>query len=315
MRVVGLQTHIWKNNFRSLFLLCMFPVMLITILFLIMFAVLGSESSSLVSAFEEALTGSILISPFVTLGVLIWFLIAWGFHKSMIMKMTGAKGIEKKDYPELYQIVEELTISRGLPMPKLSIIEDDSLNAFATGLSPKNSMIAFSRGLLKKLNKQEIEAVAAHELSHIINRDIRVMVISIIFVGIIQTVAEVFLRSRIEPKSGGKNSGNGVLIILLVKVVVFVLAFLISLVIQLAISRKREYLADAGSVELTKSSATLISALRKISQDSRIEAIENKSVAQMCIEMPLEKKTGWFEHLFATHPPIEDRIRVLSLIG
>jgi len=320
MRTVGLQTHIWANNFRSLVLLGLFPLILSAIIFLITAGGLLAAEADPDEAIEISI--SLLNESFIFIvgGVLIWFLISWMFHKKMILAMTKSKPLARKDNKKLYDIVQKLCISRGVPMPKLYIINDDSMNAFASGLSPKNAIMSFSKGLLNNLNDKEIEAVAAHELSHIINRDIRVLVISIIFVGIIQTLSEVFLRMRFQAKggSGGKGGGGGVLILLAIKVVVFIISYLITVMIQLAISRKREFLADAGAVELTKTSEHLISALKKISGDSRIEVIENRSVAQMCIENPLEKKAkkpGFWSRLFSTHPPIAERIRVLSLIG
>lgn len=293
----------------------MFPVMLLLTAYLVVFCLSLAGNGSV----ENALLGGVIMlidfGPFIILGVAVWFIIAWLFHAQMIQSMTHAKPLSRSDAPELYDIVESLCISRGVPVPALYIIEDDSMNAFASGLSPKNAMMTFSRGLLNNLTKDEVEAVAAHELTHILNRDIRVMVISIIFVGIIQTVAEIFLRSNINIKSENNNSSTG--IIILIKILVFVIGYLIATVIQLAVSRRREYLADAGSVELTKTSEHLISALQKISMDSRIEVIENASVAQMCIENPMEKvhKVSWWQRIFSTHPPMEDRIAVLKQVG
>jgi heat shock protein HtpX len=212
--------------------------------------------------------------------------------------------------------VENLCISRGLPVPTIQIIEDDSLNAFASGLSPKDSAITFSRGILNKLSDQEIEAVAAHELTHIINRDVRLMIVSIIFVGIIQTIADLIVRVNIR-SNNNKDSGNLFLIILAIKIVAFILGFFISVIVQLTISRKREFLADAGSVELTKTSEYLISALTKISQDSQIEAVENRSVAQMFFDNPLSKKEklNFIDKMFMTHPSIDERIAALRMVA
>ena len=315
MKVIGLRTHIWKNNSRSLFMLVSFPFIIGLISYLIMLSINLGSDQNISTSLQTSLGMLILFSPAILGGVCVWFTIAWIFHKQMILAMTDSKPLERKEDQVLYDIVQKLCISRGLPMPKIYIIEDDSMNAFASGLSPKNAIMSFSRGILNNLTKQEIEAVAAHELTHIINRDIRVLVISIIFVGIIQTLSEVFLRTHIKSDSENNNS---FLIIIAIKIVVFIIGYLISMMIQLAISRRREYMADAGSVELTKSSEHLISALEKISQDSRIEAIGNKSVAQMCIENPLEKgetKPSMWERLFSTHPPISDRIDVLRQIG
>lgn len=314
MKIIGLQTHIWKNNFRSLFLLIMFPIMMLVIGLLITYALSFASMGDPITA----LYGSVgMMAEFfwIILSIVaLWFIIAWLFHGHMIRAMTHAKPLERHEATQLYDIVETLCISRGAPMPSLYIIEDDSMNAFASGLSPKHAMMTFSRGLLNRLTKDEIEAVAAHELSHILNRDIRVMVISIIFVGILQTIAEIFLRSNIQSDD---DNGSSALVVLIIKIVVFVFGYVVAALIQLAISRKREYLADAGAVELTKTSQHLISALEKIDTDSRIEVIENASVAQMCIENPMEKTThvSIWQKLFSTHPPMSERISVLRQIG
>jgi len=314
MAVAGLQTQIWSNKSKSLILLALFPVILLVIVYLIVFALAASSADV-----NDPTTASFDMFKsfifYVLAGVVFWFLIAWAFHQNMILAMTHAEPLERKDNPRVYNIVENLCISRGIPMPKIYVIDDESLNAYASGISPKSSLITFSHGILDKLNDQELEAVAAHELTHIINYDIRLMVICIIFVGIIQTISEFFLRVRIgESRGSRKNSSAGV--ILLIKLVVFLLGFLFTVLVQMAISRKRESLADAGSVELTKSSAGLISALEKIAQDPRIEVIENRSVAQMCIENPLSKNDpGILSKLFSTHPPIKERIETLRTIG
>lgn len=316
MKVVGLQSFIWQNNLRSLLLLILFPVLLSVIIYLAFLSITILETEDLAVASISAL--DLIGSSFIYIlgGVGIWFLIAWTFHTSMILGMTGAKPLERRDNPTLYNMVETLCISRGVPTPALYIIEDDSMNAFASGLSPKKSLIAFSRGLLNTLTPEEVEAVAAHELTHILNRDSRFMVIAIIFVGIIQTIAEIFLRVRIDSgNSDNKNSGNAMLVLILIKVAVFIIGFFITVLVQFAISRRREFLADAGAVELTKTSEHLITALQKISGDARIEAIDNRSVAQLCIENPLAHGHSFLSNLFSTHPSTADRVKALQMIG
>ncbi len=311
MKTFGLQTFIWRNNLRSLLLLCLFPCIIAFLVFIMAFAAVASEGSSVESSTNLAMQLLMDSSFYILGGVALWFVIAWMFHTRMILSMTGAKELTRVEHKDIYLMVEHLCISRGLPVPKLYIIEDSSMNAFASGLQPSKSLIAFSRGLIDTLTPKELEAVAAHELTHIINRDSRLMVICIIFVGIIQTLSEVFLRMRIEHKSGGENSGNSMLIILALKVVIFIIGFMFTSVIQMAISRKREFLADAGAVELTKTGKHLITALQKISTDSRIEVIKNRNVAQLCIENPLDKP-HFFDTLFASHPPISKRIAALQ---
>lgn len=315
-KVVGLQTHIWANNLKSMFLLATFPIMLFFIIFLIIMTTgIAAGAPDIINYTIEIF---ISLSCFIFMGTSFWFLIAWAFHKKMITGMTHSTPITRANNPRVYNIVENLSISRGIRTPQLYEIRDNSLNAYATGLSPNNSIIAFSTGAMNVLNDRELEAVAAHELTHILNRDTRLMVVAIIFVGIIQTISEFFLRSRVNVGSGSRDndSGNGVLVILLIKLVIFIVGFLFTILVQLAISRKREFLADAGAVELTKSSEHLISALEKIDQDPRIEAISNRSVAQLCIDNPLNKlDKGFLTKLFSTHPSMSDRIAALRMIG
>ena len=314
MKVVGLQTHIWDNNLKSIFLLTVFPLLIGVLVYLacLILAIAGESKDILYDSISFTFASMLFVIP----AILIWFSIAFAFNKQIINAMTKSKGLERTDNPKIYNIVENLCISRGLPVPSIQVIEDESLNAFASGLSPRDSAITFSRGILNKLSDQEIEAVAAHELTHIINRDVRLMVVSIIFVGIIQTIAELIVRVNI--KSNGKDSGNLAMVILLIKLIAFVLGFFVSVLVQLAISRKREFLADAGSVELTKTSEYLISALTKIDQDPRIEAVENRSVAQMFFDNPLANKNGkvnFIDKMFMTHPTIEERVSALKMVA
>lgn len=245
--------------------------------------------------------------PWITLVVLIWFLIAYNSHSYLIEKATGAKPLERKENKEIYNLVENLAISQGMTMPKINIIEDDSLNAFASGINAKTYTITFSRGILQKLDNKELEAVAAHELAHIKNRDVRLLIISIVFVGIFAFVSEMAFR-LMRGRSGGNNKKNGGAILLIG--ILALVGYLLSICFKFALSQKREYLADAGSAEMTRNPNALASALEKIALDSRIEAVTRKDVAQMFIDNPQEKSSSFFS-LFATHPPIEERIRLL----
>jgi heat shock protein HtpX len=199
-----------------------------------------------------------------------------------------------------------------MQMPKVNIIEDDSLNAFASGINSKTYSVTLSRGIIEKLADDELEAVIAHELTHIRNRDVRLLIISIVFVGIFGFITEMLFRSLRFGKIGrGKKEGGGIIIALLLALVGYLLASLF----RFALSRKREYLADAGSAELTRRPHSLASALRKVSADPTIEAVKRKDVAQMFIENPqeAEEKTKFsFANLFATHPPISKRIQLLE---
>lgn len=252
------------------------------------------------------------VAPFILIGVGIWFLIAWAGHAAFIRLATGAKPLERKENKRIYNLVENLCISKGMKMPKVNLIEDDSLNAFASGIDEKSYTITLSRGIINKLNDEELEGVIAHELSHIRNRDVRVLIISIIFVGIFAFLAEMAFRSLHFAGRGKKEKGGGA--IMLIAIVVTAVAYLISILLRFGISRKREYLADAGAADMTKKPYALASALRKIAGDPYIEAVENRDVAQLFIDNPTpstHKSASW-DNLFATHPPIQKRIELLE---
>ena len=251
-------------------------------------------------------------APFILIGVTVWFIIAWTFHSSMINAATDSKPLARNENKRVYNLVENLCISTGMTMPKVNVIEDDSLNAFASGLGSKTFSVSLSRGIINKLNDEELEAVIAHELTHIKNRDVRLLIISIIFVGIFAFISETLLRSMRFGRMGkGKKEGAGIIVVLLLALV----GYLIASLFRFALSRKREYLADAGSAELTRRPRTLASALRKIAVDPTIEAVKRKDVAQMFIENPQVKegKSSFsLSSLFATHPPISKRIELLE---
>lgn len=317
MKYVGIQSSIWKNKFKTILLSVLFPVFFL-LLFLLAFAIDGGMDFQNPYFWNYVYKSSGMALAISLPIIAIWFVIAFSLHRKLIFKFSGAKPVTRKDYPEIYNIVENLCISRGLPTPNIGILEDNSLNAFATGRKPGKSRIVFSKWLMDTLDKDEIESVAAHELTHIINKDTLLMVCVIVFIGILGTLWEIILRSagRVG-KSDNEWWNKAALAMLVIGLWLIVLGYLLFPVIRLAISRKREYLADAGSVELTKNNKALISALQKISQDSRIESIKKQTVAAMCIETPFEKdkkthKVKWFHSLLATHPSIEDRIAALK---
>jgi heat shock protein HtpX len=257
----------------------------------------------------EAVNQHFLTSiPFVLIGVLIWFLIAFTSHAAMIRFATGAQPLERKENMRVYNLVENLCIQLGMKTPNVYIIDDDSLNAFASGIDEKSYSITLSKGIIEKLNDEELEGVIGHELTHIKNRDTRLLIISIIFVGIFAFLSQMALRS-LRFSSGRKKDGG---YIILIAIAVSVVAYFISLFLRFGISRRREYLADAGSAELTKKPYALANALRKIVADPQIEAVHNEDVAQLFIENPQDKKKSFFAGLFDTHPPIEKRIELLE---
>lgn len=310
MKYVGLQSQIWRNNTSSIILLIMFPLVLYGLSWIFMFFVAQEGQPYTVDAANE---GFVHFFPWITFGVGLWFLIAYFSHSGMIMRATGSKPLERKENMRVYNLVENLCIAAGMRMPKVNIIEDDSLNAFASGINERTYTVSLSRGIIDKLDDRELEGVIAHELTHIRNRDVRLLIVSIIFVGIFAFLSEMFFRTMIYGGGGSSRKGKGGGIALLVGLVLALVGYLITLLFRFAISRKREYMADAGGAELTKDPLALASALRKVSQDARIEAVKRQDVAQMFIENPQEKKKSVsFSQLFATHPPIQERIRLLE---
>lgn len=237
------------------------------------------------------------------------------YSDKIILGMSHAKQIKKSDNPELFRIVENLCIGAGLSMPKIYVIKDSAPNAFATGRDPKHAVVATTTGILQKLNKTELEGVIAHELSHIRNYDIRLMAIVVVLVGLIALLADFFMRSlwygggRRSNREG--NSAHG--IFLLIGIVLAILSPIIAMLIQLAVSRKREFLADASGVLLTRYPEGLATALEKIAKDKEPLEVANNATAHLYITNPFKGKisASWFANLFNTHPPIEERIKIL----
>mgnify|MGYP000934662600 CR=1 FL=1 len=311
MKYFGLQGQIRKNNINTVILLLLFPIVFYGLawLFFFFFSIFSFDTKL---SLHDVNRSFLLTVPWITIGVIVWFLIAWFSHTAIINSATNSKPLERKDNKRVYNLVENLCISCGMEMPQVNIIEDDSLNAFASGINTKTYAVSLSRGIIDKLKDDELEAVIAHELAHIRNRDVRLLIVSIVFVGIFGFVTEMLFRSMRYGRIGrGKKEGAGILIALLLALVGYLLASLF----RFAISRKREYLADAGSAELTRRPLSLASALRKVSADPTIEAVKRKDVAQMFIDNPGEqerKAVFSFANLFSTHPPIEKRIQMLE---
>jgi len=308
MQYIGLDKQIRKNNFNSLLLLIAFPVLLLGMFYLFFFFVNDQQVEASNLYFLQTM-------PFVLAGTGIWFLIAWAGHSAFIRMATGSKPLDRVENKRVYNLVENLCISQGMAMPKIYIIDDDSLNAFASGISNKSFSVSLSKGIIEKLDDEELEGVIAHELSHIKNRDVRLLIVSIIFVGIFSFLAEMAFRSLRFAGSGKKSKdskGSGAII--LIAIVITAIAYLIAILLRFGISRKREYLADAGAADMTKKPYALANALRKISGDPLIEAVESRDVAQLFIDNPkpsVHKSASW-DNMFATHPPIEKRIELLE---
>lgn len=247
-------------------------------------------------------------------GALFYTFIMYLQGSNLILKTTGAREVTKREYPHLFHTVEGLAIAAGIPTPKCYIIDDTALNAFATGTDPKNASITVTSGLLNKLNRQELEGVIGHEMSHIKNYDIRVMLITAVLVGITILLSDFILRSFLW---GGhsrerKEGGQLFLILIIVAFVLAILAPIIGELIKLAVSRRREFLADASGAMLTRYPEGLASALEKIKGDpDPLVDKANKATAHLFISTPFRKKKGFLTGLFATHPPIEERISKL----
>lgn len=316
--------HIAENKKRTWLLALLFPLLFAALAFITIFMVMtlfGSEifagnagAEGMAMGAEESFAISYYLAlrfiPFVILLAVIWIVITYFGSGHTFLSQAHAKEIMPEDQKELYRLVENLCITRGLPVPKIYVINDDSLNAFATGRDPQHASIALTKGILQKLDKSELEAVIAHELGHIENRDITIMLIALAGIAFFTLHGEILIR--MAGRSGGGRKNNAGVILLIIGGLFLVYGYFLAPLIRLAISRKREYLADASAALTTRNPGALASALEKISQDNRVEILdEHPSMAAMCIETPLEAQQGIFNRLsglYATHPPIEARI-------
>jgi heat shock protein HtpX len=278
----GLQTYIWNNRLKSLVLLAGFPVLLLLIAFGFALVISAFNDPDVGTGIADAVAMLPELVPVAIIAALIWFVIAWFANQKIIDVVTGAHPVERAAEPRVWNILETLCISRGITMPKLQVIETDARNAFSSGVRKADYSITVTRGLLDALTDAELEAVLGHELTHIENRDVQLMVISAVFVGIISLAADVIIRSprALIWSSGGSRSSSrrdskgsgGAIILILIAVAIFILARVLAIGLNFAMSRKREFLADAGSVELTKDPDAMISALRKVAGHSEIHA-------------------------------------------
>jgi len=313
MEAVGLQTYIWNNNLRSAFLLAGFPVLLIGLTYFLTLGLIGAgylpSTGSLDGDFAYAFHLLAVSAPLAIASALIWFVIAYFSNQAIIDLTTGAHVVTRKDEPELYNLLENLCIGRGMKTPTLRLIDSDALNAFATGLHEGQYSITVTRGLKETLTRDELEAVLGHELTHVINRDVRTMVIAAVFAGIFSLIAQVLYRVIAYGGGGGnrrdRKGGAGGVFVLIALAAAFV-GYMLAIVIRMTLSRSREFVADAGAVELTKNPDAMISALRKLEGDhTKLTAPE--SVRALFLD---GEETGVYT-LFATHPPISRRIDAL----
>ena len=312
MGAFGLYTHIQANNVRSALLLAGFPLLLLGIVYALTLGLIGAgylpSTGSVGGDLGLALRFMAAGAPLAIIVSLVWFAIAYFANTTIIDLATGAKPVTRQQEPGLYNMLENLCISRGIPAPSLRIIESEAMNAFASGMNQKQYSITVTRGLMNALEPAELEAVLGHELTHVINRDVRTMIIASVFAGIISLIAQILFRAvqfgglRRSSSKDGKGSGFFILIALAVAALGYVLA----IVIRMTLSRSREYVADAGAVELTKNPDAMIGALRKI-QGASIKLEAPEAVQAMF----LENEPSGVMDLFATHPPIAKRIAAL----
>lgn len=344
MQAYGLYGHIQANRIRSVILLAGFVVLLQMLQFSLYLLATAFFEWGLTFGriWRDAYDVFMRTWPLATFLAVLWFVIAYWWHHQLIRMATGAKPVERKQAPKLYNALENLCVSRGIPMPRLEIIETAGLNAYAAGMREGDYVVAVTRGLIDKLDPDELEAVLAHELTHIRNRDAQMMVIAIIFAGIFAFVGDMFFgrwdfpygvypKDRRDTRSSDENTGSstsrsssssssskkdsgdsgggnaGALIAIAVAVAIILLTWGVSTIIRFALSRSREYLADAGAVELTKNPDALIRALRKISAHPQVEVISRMEA--FFFENPIPSRMSG---IFSTHPHTEERIVALQ---
>lgn len=264
--------------------------------------------------FSQIYNSSLILIIAVLFSVITSFISYW-YSDKIVLAMTRAKPVSRENYRELYNIVENLTIAAGLPMPRVYIVDEEMPNAFATGRNPERAVVAVTRGLVERLDRSEIEGVIAHELSHIGNRDMLISTMAVVLVGFIAILSDMFLRSMLwggmSRGGGSERKGGSQAIFILIGVIFAILAPIAAALIQLAISRRREFLADASGALLTRYPDGLASALEKISQYSKPMNIASNSTAHLWLADPYGKKHSFLAKLFMTHPPIEERIKIL----
>lgn len=307
MQYLGIQQQITRNNTKSILFLLAFPLLILVGVYVVLYVLSDQD-------IEQTNTQFLSVVPIVLAGVGIWFVISYLFHTQMIQMATHSEPLERRDNKRVYNLTENLCMSVGMTMPKLYIIESDALNAFASGINEKTFAVTLTRGIINRLNDEELEGVIAHELTHIRNRDVRLLIVTIVFVGIFATIADLALRmllngggNMFSSRNRKNDKGGGAMLLLIILLVAGAIYFL-SILFKLALSRSREYMADAGAVELTHNSMALANALRKISGHSTLKEVGNDEVKELFIDYKAE---GFFS-LFATHPPIEKRIQVLE---
>ena len=294
--------QIASNKRKSIFLI---------FFFLVLIAALGWVFGQITEFGSYALIPAVVIALLMTWG-------SYYYSDKIVLAVSKARPVTKQEYPYLYNIVEGLALAAGLPKPRCYVIADTAPNAFASGRNPEKAVVVVTEGLLKKLNRAELEGVIAHEMSHIKNYDIRVQTLAVVMVGVVVLLSDWILRSFLwggrRRRSSDKNSGNAGAILIIVALALAVLSPLIAQLLKMAVSRKREFLADADGAMLTRYPPGLASALKKLSADKESLEVANKATAHMYIINPLKdhKRGAGMAKLFSTHPPVEERIAALE---
>lgn len=287
-----------RNIWKSRGLMLVFVLLVVAIGY-----VLGEATGAGLSGLVLALVIAVIMS-----------FAGYYYSDRMVLSISRAREVAKAEYPYLYNTVEGLSLAAGIPTPKMYVIDDTAPNAFATGRDPSHSAIAVTTGLLEKMDRLELEGVLAHEISHIQNYDIRLASLAVVLVGVVALLSDWAMRTFWWGGGRRRNRGrqsSGSAVILLVGLVLAVLAPLIAQLMRLAISRKREFLADAGAAMLTRYPEGLANALEKLTADTEPLEVANKATAHLYIVNPLKEHGGWVNGLFSTHPPIEARVRAL----
>ena len=330
MQYVGIQTQIRRNNIKSMILLFMFPVIVLATVWVFLAIVnyfengYYDENGNMVNQLNVDTVNYYFFNalPWVVGGVGLWFAIAYFSNSSMISHSVGSRPLSRMENPRIYNIVENLCMTCNMDMPEICVVDDPQLNAFASGINKKSYTVTLTTGIIDLLNDDELAGVIGHELTHIRNHDTRLLITSIIFVGIISTIMSIVVRMMYNMMwfGGGRSNGNkkngiGMIAVLLIGLICCAIAYVFTLITRFAISRRREYMADAGGAELCGNPLALANALKKISGNPGLDHVKRADVAQLFIIQPDEMKHGimeFMDSLFSTHPATEKRIEILE---
>lgn len=335
MRYVGMHTQIMRNNRLTIMLLILFPVIILGMVWVFLALVNYFEYGeydqygNIVHQLDTKEVNICFMNtiPWVIVGVGIWFTIAYFANTAMVRAATGARPLTRKENPKIYNIVENLCMTCNMDMPKINIVDDPQLNAFASGIDKNSYTVTLTTGIIDRLNDDELAGVIAHELTHIRNHDTRLLITSIIFVGIVSTIMSLVIQmmynafwfgglsSRSSDDEDNRGNGLSMIAVFIIGALCCAVAYFFTLLTRFAISRKREYMADAGGAELCGNPLALASALRKISGDPGLNNVKRDDIAQLFIIHPQHFAPGmmnFFNSLFSTHPDTKKRIEILE---